>query len=122
MQQAMREVSLANQNNKLFQGGDLEWDGIIVHECDGMPTLTGVGAGSIDVAPVFLCGAQALGMAVAKRWTSKTEQFDYGDKQGVAIEAIDGLKKMLFGSGAGDTDDLQQHGVVTGYFSGVADA
>lgn len=122
LQQAMREVSLANQNNRLFQGGDVEWDGIIVHECDNMPTLTGVGNGGIDVAPVFLCGAQAVGLAMSKRWTSKTETFDYGDKNGVAIEAIDGLKKMLFGSGAGDTDDLKQHGVVTGYFSGVADS
>ena len=122
MQQAMREVSLANQNNRLFQGGDLEWDGIIVHECDGMPILSGVGAGGIDVGGVFLCGAQALGMAIAKRWVSKTEEFDYGDKHGVAIESIDGLKKMLFGSGAGDTDDLKQHGVVTGYFAAVADA
>lgn len=122
MVQAMRDVSLANQNNKLFQGGDLEWDGVIVHECDNMPTLTGVGAAGIDVAPVILCGAQAIGMAMAKRWTSKTEEFDYGDKHGVAIEAIDGLKKMLFGSGSGDTDDLKQHGVVTGYFAGVADA
>jgi N4-gp56 family major capsid protein len=56
MQQAMREVSLANQNNKLFQGGDLEWDGVIVHECDNMPTLTGVGASNIDVAPVRRAG------------------------------------------------------------------
>jgi N4-gp56 family major capsid protein len=122
MQTALREVNLDKQNNKLFMGGDLEWDGVIVHECDNMPTLTGVGAGSIDVAPVYQCGAQALGLAVAKRWTSKTETFDYGDKQGVAIECIDGLKKMLFGSGSGDTDDLKQHGVVTGYFAGVADA
>jgi hypothetical protein len=29
---------------------------------------------------------------------------------------------MLFGSGSGDTDDLKQHGVLTGYFAGVADA
>lgn len=122
MQNAMREVSLANQNNKLFQGGDLEWDGVIVHECDGMPILSGVGAAGIDVAPVFLCGAQALGMAVARRWRSKTEEFDYGDKRGVEISSIDGLKKMLFGSGSADTDDLKQHGVLTGYFAGVADA
>jgi N4-gp56 family major capsid protein len=122
MQQAMREVSLANQNNKLFQGGDLEWDGVIVHECDNMPTLTGVGASNIDVAPVILCGAQAIGMAVARRWRSKTEEFDYGDKHGVEISAIDGLKLMLFGSGSGDTDDLKMHGCVRGYFAGVADA
>jgi N4-gp56 family major capsid protein len=109
MQTAMREVGLAEQNNKLFQGGDLVWDGVIIHECDGMPTLTGVGAGGIDVAPVFLCGAQALGLAIAKRWTSKEQTFDYGDK-------------MSFGTGAGDTDDQKQHGVVTGYFAGVADA
>lgn len=122
MVQAMRDVSLANQNNKLFQGGDLEWDGVIIHECDGLDVISGVGNGGIDVAPVFLCGAQALGMAMAKRWTSKTETFDYGDKQGVAIETIDGLELMLFGSGATDTDDLKMHGVVRGYFSGVADA
>ena len=122
MVQAMRDVTLANQNNKLFQGGDLEWDGVIVHECDGLPVIAGVGAAGIDVAPVYLCGAQALGLAMAKRWTSKTEEFDYGDKHGVAIEAIDGLAKMLFGSGASDTADLKQHGVVTGYFAGVADA
>lgn len=122
MTQAMREVSITAQNNKLFQGGDLEWDGIIVHECDNMPILSAVGAAGIDVGGVFLCGAQALGHAMAKRWTSKTEVFDYGDKHGVAMEAIDGLKKMLFGSGSGDTDDLKQHGVVTGYFAAVADA
>lgn len=122
MQTAMREVSLANQNNRLFQGGDLEWDGVIVHECDEMPTLTGVGNGGIDVAPVILCGAQAIGMALARRWRTKTEEFDYGDKHGIEISAIDGLQKMLFGSGAGDTDDLKDHGQVTGFFSGVADS
>jgi N4-gp56 family major capsid protein len=120
--QAQREVTLEMQNNKLFQGGDIEWDGIIVHECDGMPTLSGVGNGSIDVGGVFLCGAQALGMAVARRWKSATQEFDYGDKYGVEISAIDGLKKMLFGSGAGDTDDLKDHGVLTGYFAAVADS
>lgn len=122
MQQLLRDVSLQNQNNKLFQGGDLEYDGIIVHECDDMPIIAGVGAGGIDVAPVYLCGAQAFGMGVARRWRSKTEEFDYGDKFGVEISAIDGLKKLLFGSGAGDTDDLKDHGVLTGYFAGVADA
>lgn len=122
MVQAMRDVTLANQNNKLFEGGDLEWDGIIVHECDGMPILTGVGNGGIDVGGVFLCGAQALGLGIAKRWRTITQKRDYDDKEGVAIEAIDGLGKMLFGSGSGDTDDLKQHGVVTGYFAAVADA
>jgi hypothetical protein len=68
------------------------------------------------VVPVYLCGAQAIGAAYAKRWTTK-EEFDYGDKFGVAIEAIYGIGKMQFGSGSADRDDLKDHGVVTGYFA-----
>lgn len=120
--QAQREVTIAMQNNKLFQGGDLEWDGMIIHECDGLPIISGAGAGGIDVAPVYLCGAQAIGMAMARRWKTATQEFDYGDKYGVEISAIDGLKKMLFGSGTADTDDLKDHGLLTGYFAGVADS
>lgn len=121
--QAQREVTLANQNNKLFQGGDIEWDGMIIHEDDSMPILTGVGNGGIDVAPVFLVGAQALGLAIARRWKSIEETFDYGDKHGVAIETIDGLAKLTFGTNSTtDTSDLKDHGVVTGYFAAVADS
>lgn len=122
MVEAQRTVVIENQNNKLFQGGDLDWDGIIVHECDGMPTLTGVGNGGIDVGAVFLCGAQAIGLGIARRWRTVSKKFDYDDKEGCEISAIDGLEKMLFGSGVADTDDLKQHGVVTGYFAAVADA
>lgn len=121
--QAQREVQLANQNSKLFQGGDLEWDGMIIHEVDDMTTLTGVGAAGIDVGGVFLCGAQALGLGIAMPWqTREKKETDYENEQGVAIVTIDGLDKMTFGSGAGDTADLKDHGVVTGYFAAVADA
>lgn len=121
--QAQREVGLKMQNNKLFQGGDLVWDGMIIHEVDDMTTLTGVGAGSIDVGGVFLCGAQAFGLGIAQRWTSRTKgETDYGNEKGVATVCIDGLQKMTFGTGSGDTDDLKDHGVVTGYFAAVADA
>ncbi len=121
--QAQREVSLATQNNKLFQGGDLIWDGVIIHEVDDMDTLSGVGASSIDVGGCFLCGAQAMGLGIAKRWTSRTKnESDYGNEKGVGIVAIDGLDKMTFGSGSADTDDLKDHGMVTGYFAAVADS
>lgn len=121
--QAQREVGLANQNSKLFQGGDLEWDGMIIHEVDDMTTLSGVGAGSIDVGGVFLCGAQALGLGIALPWqTREKKEDDYGNEQGCGIVTIDGLDKMTFGSGASDTADLKDHGVVTGYFAAVADA
>lgn len=119
---AQRDVVLRNQNNKLFEGGDLEWDGIIVHEVDDMPILSGVGNGGIDVSPVYMCGAQAFGVGFGKRWESTTEEFDYGDKFGVATRAWYEAEKMTFGSGAADTDDLKDHGMVTGYFAAVADA
>ncbi|MBT11842.1 MAG: N4-gp56 family major capsid protein [Oceanospirillaceae bacterium] len=119
---AQRDVVLRNQNNKLFEGGDVEWDGIIVHEVDDMPILSGVGAGGIDVSPVYFCGAQALGVAYAKRWKSVQETFDYGDKVGVAIETIMGIDKLEFGTGADDTTDPVDHGLLTGYFAAVADS
>lgn len=122
IQQAQREVQLEAENNRLFQGGDILWDGCIVHEVPDIAPVTGVGAGGIDVQPVYFCGAQALAMAVAKRTWSVAKDFDYDDKRGVAINVIDGIEKMIFGSGSGDTDDLKQNGMVTGWFAAVASA
>lgn len=120
--QAQRDVSLRMQNVKLFEGGDLEWDGMVIHEIDDIGVLSGVGNGSIDVEPVYFCGAQAVAHAWAKRWRSVSETFDYGDKQGVAMEAIYAVSKMTFGTGSGDTDDLKDHGLMTGFFAAVADS
>jgi hypothetical protein len=97
------------------------WGGCIVKELDDAPIITGVGNGSIDVTPVFLLGAQAVGYAIARRWKSMTKEFDYGDKFGAAIDAIDAFEKLRFGTGAGDTTTTKDNGVVTGYFSAVAD-
>ena len=119
---AQRDVSLRMQNEKLFKGGDVEWDGIIFKEIEDIGVLSGVGAAGIDVAPVYLCGAQALGYGVASRWKSAEETFDYGRKKGCAIMEMGGFAKLTFGSGSGDTDDLKDHGVVTGFFASVADA
>lgn len=122
--QAQREVQLTMENERLFEGGDLYWDGVIIkqieqtnnngtHEWDfGLD-----GAASARVVGAYLCGAQAIGAAYARRWKSTTENFDYGDKYGVEISALYGISKMQFGSGTGDTDDLKDNGVVTGYFA-----
>lgn len=118
LQQAQRDVGLRMQNEKLFQGGDVEWDGIIFKEIDDMPVLSGVGASSIDVSPVILCGAQALAYGIKKRWASAEETFDYGDKKGCAISEIGNFGKMTFSDGTNTKD----HGIVTGYMSCVADA
>lgn len=122
MQQANREAWLRGMDNPIFTGDDLYYDGMVIKQIDDIPVYVGVGNSNSDVSPVYLCGAQAVGVGYAKRTTSKTEEFDYGDKRGVAIEEIRGIKKLIFGSGSGDTDDLKDNGLVTGYFSAPADA
>lgn len=106
------------QASKLFEGGDIMWNGCIVKEVDNMPIWANIGASSTtEVTPVLLCGAQAFAIAWGRRWKTVTEEFDYGDKHGVAIDGIYGVRKIIFGTGIGDTDDLKDHGVVTGYFA-----
>ena len=121
--QAQRDVSLRMQNEKLFKGGDLEWDGMIFKEIHDIPVVANAGAGgTTDVAPVFFCGAQALGYGIANRWKSAEESFDYGRKKGVAIMEMGGIEKMRFGAGVGDTTTPKDNGVVTGWFASVADS
>lgn len=121
IQQAQREVSLEMENNRLFKGGDLLWNGVIIKEAHDLydySTLTALGdSGTTTVVPCYLCGAQAVGVAYGRRWRSATEEFDYGDKHGVETSAIYGVGKIVFGSGTGDRDDLKDHGVVTGFFA-----
>ncbi len=119
IQNAQRDVNIRMQNNKLFKGGDIEWDGIIVHEIDD---IANVSNGTIDTSPVYMCGAQALGIGWAKRWNTVEEKFDYDDKHGCAVRAMYEVNKLTFGSGSADTDDLKDNGVVTGWFASVADA
>jgi N4-gp56 family major capsid protein len=104
------------QASKLFEGGDIMWNGCIVKEVDNLPIYPNIGNGATtEVTPVYLCGAQALAIAYAKHWRTITETFDYGDKHGVAVDAIYGVRKIIFGTGTGDTDDLKDNGVVTGF-------
>jgi len=106
------------QASKLFEGGDLLWNGAIVKEVDNLPIYANIGAsGTTNVTPVYLCGAQALAIAYAKRWKTVTQRFDYEDKDGIAVDGIYGVRKVIFGKGTGDTDDTVDHGVVTGFFA-----
>jgi N4-gp56 family major capsid protein len=118
MMQAQREVSLEVENNRLFEGGDLLWDGVIVKE---VPEILFYSS-SIVVSPVFFCGAQAVATVYGKRWRTMTKEFDYGDKYGIGIECIMGVRKMQFGTGATDLATLRDNGVVTGWFAAVPSA
>lgn len=120
--QTNRDARERSKSNPLFTDSDYLWDGVIIREIADMNILTGVGASSANLAPAFLCGAQAVGIGWAKTTTSKEEEFDYGDKHGVAIEEIRGIEKLHFGSGSTDTADVKQNGVVTVYTSAIADS
>lgn len=106
-------------SNPLFTGGSLVWDGVIIRE---IPEITYVSNGSIQVGPNYFCGAQAVGVAWAQRTKTTTQVSDYGFRNGVGCQEMRGIEKLIFGSGAGDTDDLKDNGLVTGWFAAVADA
>lgn len=120
-QQANREARARNKDNPIFKGADYYYDGVYIIEVEDIAVVADVGASSIDVAPCYLCGAQALALAWAKRPQTIEEEFDYKDKQGCAVREWRKVQKMIFGSGSGDTDDTKDHGVVTGWFAAVAD-
>lgn len=106
-----RDVS----GNPLFQDGDLIWDGVIIREIPEIPVLSGVGDSSSDVAPAFLCGAQAMCHA----WGQKPKPVfskadDYGFVKKPGIEECRGTSKMVFNG--------VQHGMVNLYHSAPATA
>ena len=119
--QANREARQRGKMNPIFAGADYIYDNVAIIEVEDIAIDAGAGAAGIDVAPCFLCGAGAVAMAWGKRPQSIDEEFDYGDKQGLAIRQWYEIEKMSFGSGSGDTDDQKDHGIVTGWFAAVAD-
>lgn len=115
MQQANREARERGVgSNPIFQDGDLIYDGVICREIPEIPVLSGVGNAGIDVGPVFLCGAQAIGVAWGQEPRSTTDVRDYGFYRGVGIEEARGVSKMVF--------NAKDHGMVTGFFAAAADS
>ncbi|MDH5527916.1 MAG: DUF4043 family protein [Nitrospirota bacterium] len=119
---ANRDAMQRGKDNPMFTGGDLIWDGVIVKEVPEIGFLAGAGAGGIDIAPNYLCGAQSLGLAWAQRTRTITQENDYEFRHGVAVQEIRGVEKLRFGTGIADTDAPRDHGVFTLFTAGVADA
>ena len=120
--QANRDAGIRGDTNKLFTGADYVWENIYIYEIEDIASLGAVGASSAVVRPCYLCGAQALGMAWAMRPQTVEDEFDYKRKMGLAIKQWSKIEKLRFGAGSTDTDDLKDHGIVTGYFASAADA
>jgi N4-gp56 family major capsid protein len=110
--QTLREGEVRGDGNPLFKDGDLMYDGVVIRKIQEIPATGTVGASSARIEPVYLCGAQAVGVAWAQRTRSRTEERDYGFVHGVAIHEMLGVKKLMFNS--------KQHGVVTGYVAAAA--
>jgi hypothetical protein len=89
--------------------------------------LSGVGASSIDVEPVFLLGQGALGYVMGQMpRPTRRDETDYDFIKGIGIEAQYGVGKIAkapqsVGSSA-TVGDLIDWGMVTGFVSGVANA
>lgn len=117
-----REAS-SYKKNPFFMDGDLLWDGVVIREIPEIDTLltqAGVGASSINVAPVFLCGKSAIGLTWGQLpEPTKLDDTDYQFLQGVGIEMCYGVGKLFYKTTAGA---LKDWGVVTGFVSSVPSA
>lgn len=133
--QAQREGLARGEDNPLFSGGDILWDGVIHREIpeianfiDGTTGSNGVwggaatadglnvaGSGSTRVGVSFLCGQQAVSYGLGRRPEIKVDKtYDYGFQPGVAVQLKHDIDKSYFNS--------KQHGVVTVFSSAAVDA
>jgi hypothetical protein len=139
MLQANRDARVRGvETNPLFTGGSLVWDGVIIREIPEMNLpiaattksigqtggiLAGAGTAGINVGFNFLCGAGAFGAAWSQRLRSTTDVRDYGFRNGVGVQEIRGIEKLMFGTDdAVDRGNLVQNGVVTVFTAAVPDA
>jgi N4-gp56 family major capsid protein len=116
---ANRDARERGLDNPLFTGDSLVWDGIMVRQIPEITAISGVGSASADVEPVYLMGAQALGIAWAQRTKSTTDTDDYGYLHGVGVQEMRGIDKLRFDPLSGTA--YKDHGMVTGFFAAVSD-
>jgi len=81
-------------DNPIFQGGDIMYNGVIIREIPEMPLIGNVGASSASIGNSWLCGSQALAVAFSKTPEPRVEKKDYGHKYGVGLTEIRGQTKM----------------------------
>lgn len=109
---SLQNAQERGDNNPLWRDGDLMWDGVIIRKIQEIGTIGTVGASSARIEPYFLCGAQAVGTAYAKRPKSTTDVRDYGFVKGVGIHEMLGVEKLVYNS--------VDHGILTGYVGATA--
>ena len=121
---ANRDARVRGVDNPLFTGDSLVWDGMILRE---IPEIAPVPAAIwslstiASIEPVYLCGAQAVGLAWAQRTKSTTDVDDYEFLHGVGVQEIRRVQKLRFGGGTTDRDNLKDHGIVTAFVGAAPD-
>jgi hypothetical protein len=120
---ANRDARVRGVDNPLFTGDSLVWDGIIIREIPEISALSStVDSLAIGIEPVYLCGAQAVGIAWAQRTKSTTDVDDYEFLHGVGVQEIRAVEKLRFGTAAAaDLTTPKDHGIVTAFVGAAAD-
>lgn len=122
---ANRDARVRGVDNPLFTGDSLVWDGMIIREIPEIPGLSIInqsGSAGTAISSVYLCGAQAVGLAWAQRTKSTTNTTDYEFLHGVGVQEIRKVDKLRFGTDPSvDTTTPKDHGIVTGFFAAAPD-
>ena len=120
---ANRDARVRGEDNPLFTGDSLVWDGMILREIPEIAALATIsGSGGARLEPMYLCGAQAIGVAWAQRTKTTTDTDDYEFLHGVGVQEIRRIEKLRFGTAAGaDTTTPKDHGIVTAFVAAAAD-
>ena len=120
---ANRDARVRGVDNPLFTGDSLVWDGMILREIPEITQLeASLSSSGVRLEPVYLCGAQAVGLAWAQRTKTTTDVDDYEFLHGVGVQEIRGIEKLRFGTVAGaDTTTPKDHGIVTAFVSAPSD-
>lgn len=106
-------INREQNSNPYFVGGDLMWNGVVIKKVPELPVLAGVGASTADVAPGYLCGAQAMAVSWGQDpIATKRADDDYGFIKGVGTEELRSIDKTFFKSST-DVGPGQQHGMVS---------
>lgn len=122
MDTVFQNGDVRGDDNHIFSAGRIRVGNVIVYEVPEMDRLPASGGcllenvgngGTVEVEPMFLCGAQALLLAWAQRPDVVMDEFDYKNKRGVAVSEIRGCEKANYNS--------FQHGLATAYVSAAGD-
>jgi len=93
--QSTKDAAPRGDDNPLFTGGDLIWNGVIIKKQRDYGNLGAVGGGGSKVAQAHLCGvnAVAMGYSMKTRPTLRNED-DYQLNKGVGFMEYRGQTKM----------------------------